>query len=333
MKPAASFASPSHLTPLNLDKVWFGDVADDLRRAVRAEAKAAKMPIELHFLDDGDHSDGDGLIALALGEILVSYRPRYRTFATKRERKEYALPLVRRRARELARIADTLTKRYQQVTKAASRTIERVGLGAKLVSVVLEPVDLNWNDPPLGQRYFEVRFTILDDNLDAAMDGVLTRTSRHASRVLAQRLANQAVRHQAMDERRQHPGQIKVDTMALLLRELAGLPSPESSDELFALPARFTVGGVEHHSVCVFVRNGSIQCHFWFEAGYYHSGDLFLYEELPLSVQQACVGRPVQQLIQGGVFDHVNPTIAGIGDTEQATRFHLEQSCTWMPMS
>jgi hypothetical protein len=89
------------------------------------------------------------------------------------------------------------------------------------------------------------------------------------------------------------------------------------------------VDGAELTDVSFFLADGEVSTRFDFAGGYFDTSAVILHNTYPAALQESLVGKFINEVISGGVFETVSPRIAGLGTMTRGTCLELERTTEW----
>ena len=232
------------------------------------------------------------------------------------------------RLHEVIQGHDILLRRSKAMRRAADESVRRIGHGAVLSRLVLEPIMFDGDEPTVGSQQHIAEIDLLQDDLKSRPEKHMVGHPAEITEFYKPWERVQENRAAAIHRRAERPGEIEGESMALCLLHLAKI----APKEIAALeprscvqpPSPLVVEGAELKNVQFFLLSGRISVRFDFQGGYYHGSSIILHETLPDLVQDALIGKPLNEVISGGIFDVINPKITGLGSLLRGTKLKLE---------
>jgi hypothetical protein len=322
-------------TPELLTKAWFADDCAGLIELVRLTGQEAGIVADLAFLHSTlpNEFPPETIAMFTVNDVQVPYFLRLDLKWQDEIRLHDLKDILSKRLREIISGYDQLRRRFGAMDQAARTAIESIGHGARLRQLVLEPQNLETGAPNLRQRRFRIEIDLLGDDLKPAPFDYMAGQPAELTQVLKLFANQQKARAAAIERRALCPGEIEGEKIALHLLRLANV-APEEVARLEPRycvngPSPLLVEGAELTDLQFFLAGGRISARFDFEGGYYHSGWLILHDTLPELVQESLVGKPVNEVISGGIFDVINPKIVSRGEMSRGTKLTLELLLEW----
>jgi hypothetical protein len=217
--------------------------------------------------------------------------------------------------------------------EGAQAAVETIGHGARLRQLTLEPIPFDMAAPSLRHRAFRIEMDLLGDHLERRPERFIAIHPVDLSLGLETFWKTQAGRASALDRRALYPGKIEVETIALHLLLLTGqeVCDVAACEPGYCIPgpSPLMVNGAELTDVSFFLADGEVSTRFDFAGGYFHTSAVILHDTYPAALQESLVGKFLNQVISGGVFEIVSPRIAGLGNMTQGTYLELERTTEW----
>lgn len=323
-------------TPTRLKSAWFAADIERLKATIAETGKAAGVSSSLRFLRKTDRSIVPRMTVAMLNvdDLMVPYFiPLDLAYNHHEDVNALEAALLKRLA-EVVRSKEALTKRYRRLHTAALEAVRKIGHGARLRQLVIRPVNFAKQRETLLQREFAVEIDILGDDLRPQTVDLLSGSVTDLRFILNSFAEDQGDRAAALERRAASPGKIEVETLALELIRLSGadLRQIAALRHRYAVagPQPFRVNGAEQTQLQFSLKNGRITAWVGFEGGYYAQSSVYLDAEFPMAVRESLPGRHINDVVQGGIFEIVNPVITGMSDMASGTCLHLDPLLQWI---
>lgn len=338
-RPKRALASHSwqRATPEVLACTWFHDqvasLKDEVDRLGREQGIATALNFYVNPLDSA-YTYATLIAGLTLGDVEVPYVVRQHLRYHGEIDAAKLRQLFLQRLHRMLRSRSVLHKRSAAMREAALAAIEEIGHGARLRHMVLAAEPLEEGTADFRQDPFLLGLTLFGDNLrDVDLDYFVVDPDEIRKRgdLLAQ---VQQSRVEALRRRLANPGKIEIEAVALHLLRLANI----NPGDVAALEPNHAidggtllkVNGGELTRIQFTLGNGAVLTRFDFEGGYLGGDAVYLHNTLPLALQQGLVGKRINEVVAGGIFDLVDLEIVGIGDLNAGTCLKLKQELSWI---
>lgn len=314
------------------NRIWFKEHVGFLDSRVKqlGSILGVRACLEVRGADDLSDRDADTFLCLWVEDLFVPHRLKRDNYLDSPIRQKDLEKAICSRLHEIIRSRASMTARSQRMLCAAQQQVAKVGHGARLTRLHFEPQDLFYPEQPLSKRYFILAYEMLDSQLEPSSTSHFARILEHVRSAFRHAPEVQARRHGLRVERCARPGLTQVSDVAALLLEHGDL-APADWINGRRLPHQLELNGATLKNVAVYRECLQFQPSFQFEGGHWVADRLILDQKLPETVRVALIGRPVSDVVRGGLFDLLDHRILDTIEREDRTEFVVESRYVWLP--
>lgn len=327
-------------SPETLAEAWFAEFKDRLVELIKQSGRALGFTTDLTFLHNATetpYGSPDTIAMLIVDDLQVPYYIRRELRWQEELNLNQLESILLKRLDEIIGGQHHLRKRFHAMHRAAEAGLQEIGHGAALRQIVLEPVPVDSGPQSLRQRRFRVEVDLLGEDLVARpQDHTVAQPAELIDQLRFWRGA-QEKRAAAVKRRSSNPGKIEAERMALHLLRITNVEANDvgilEPRHCVQHPSPVVVQGAELTNLQFFIEDGRISTRFDFDGGYYHGGSIILHDTLPEIVQESLVGKKINEVISGGIFNEVSPVITGLGKMNRGTKLEVEPLVEWLDLS
>lgn len=326
--------------PALLAKAHFSRAISRWRRGLKEIGRMSGVDADVQFFknpDAGPYNVPTTIALLTCGRVQVPYLVRpHLQYKGETDPVTVGRHLFKR-FHELLRGREALEARLDRVHTKVAEMVAKVGHGAALRQFVLQPTMVDEGLPSLRRRQLQITVEVLGSNLRPRLQRFLGSKPQHFTKALKYWVKEQASKAAAVSARQANPGKIEVEEFAVvLMREFGVEPDRVAAldhDRALSGPATMELNGATLLRPQLSLSAGRISARFDFDGGYYAAGRVYLLQDLPETVAQSLIGKKINEVVEGGIFDAINPEIIGLVELNGGTCLRLADTSRWIELT
>ncbi len=318
---------------------WFHGSVSKMAACVRDFGQTSHLRASVQFVKEADPQSQFNrhiIVLITAADVMVPLLLQKKLRWHEQYNELSLLSALRLRLSEVGQALVPLRKRYNAMLHQGQRFTEQAGNGAKVTRLILQPSDLFSQQPTLCRQPFMVTAEILGDNLCPKPVVITTSMAAEVGKALLSLAPTHRRRMEIRKRRLAKPGYVETDGITCFLLSFTGT----SISDVVSLPDGRTIVGSDavkvHGSTLMNIRfqmsDGYVSVRFNFVGGSYKDGSIFLKAPVPVSIQESLVGRPLHEVICGGIFDLCDLKIIGLGNLTTYIRLQVEQPRECVPI-